>query len=149
MNTKHLDIVAERKAGVRAKAAAMGVNEAYVSELVITFYSRIREDRLLGPIFDEAIGDRWGYHLEKMKDFWATVALGAGRYSGEPIPAHKKLVEVQPWHFDIWLELFGETLQDTAPTPEAAACFMEHAEQIGKGFQIAMFGANGSGRPPP
>ena len=149
MNTKHLDIVGERKAGVRAKAAAMGVDEAYVSELVNTFYSRIREDRLLGPIFDEAIGDGWGYHLEKMKDFWATVALGAGRYSGEPIPAHKKLVEVRPRHFDVWLELFEETLQDTAPTPEAVGYFMEHAGQIGRGLQIAMFGANGFGRPPP
>ena len=37
MNTKHLDIVGERKAGVRAKAAAMGVDEAYVSELVNAF----------------------------------------------------------------------------------------------------------------
>ena len=65
MNTKHLDIVGERKAGVRAKAASMGVDEAYVSELVNTFYSRIREDRLLGPIFDEAIGDRWGITSRK------------------------------------------------------------------------------------
>ncbi|MCY4384698.1 MAG: group III truncated hemoglobin [Nitrospinae bacterium] len=146
MNTTHLKIVGERRAGIQAKAAAMGVDEAYVSELVNAFYSRIREDRLLGPIFDEAIGDRWGLHLEKMKDFWATVALGAGRYSGEPIPAHKKLVEVRPRHFDEWLELFEETLQDTAPTPEAAAYFMGHARQIGRGLQIAMFGASGFGR---
>ena len=62
-----------------------------------------------------------------MKDFWATVALGAGRYSGEPIPAHRKLAEVRPRHFDDWLELFEETLKDTAPTPEAATCFMDHA----------------------
>ena len=89
-----------------------------------------------------------GYHLEKMKDFWATVALGAGRYSGEPIPAHKKLAGVRPRHFDVWLEMFEETLQDTAPTPEAATYFMDHARQIGRGLQIAMFGANGSGRPP-
>lgn len=147
MNTTHLDIVGERRAEVQAKAAAMGVDEAYVSELVNAFYSRIREDRLLGPIFDEAIGGRWGYHLEKMKDFWATVALNAGRYSGEPIGAHKKLVEVQPWHFDVWLEMFEETLKDTAPTPEAAACFMEYAAQIAKGLRIAMYGAGGSGHP--
>ena len=147
MNTTHLDIVGERRAEVQAKAAAMGVDEAYVSELVNAFYSRIREDRLLGPIFDEAIRDRWGHHLEKMKDFWATVALNAGRYSGEPIQAHKKLVEVQPWHFDVWLEMFEETLRDTAPTPEAAAYFMEYAVQIAKGLRIAMYGAGGSGHP--
>ncbi len=147
MNTTHLNIVGERRAEVQAKAAAMGVDEAYVSELVNAFYSRIREDRLLGPIFDEAIRDRWGHHLEKMKDFWATVALNAGRYSGEPIQAHKKLVEVQSWHFDVWLEMFEETLRDTAPTPEAAAYFMEYAVQIAKGLRIAMYGAGGSGHP--
>lgn len=147
MNTTHLKIVGERRAEVQAKAAAMGVDEAYVSELVNAFYSRIREDRLLGPIFDEAIRDRWGHHLEKMKDFWATVALNAGRYSGEPIQVHKKLVEVQPWHFDVWLEMFEETLKDTAPTPEAAAYFMEYAAQIAKGLRIAMYGAGGSGHP--
>ncbi len=146
MNKTHLHIVGERRQEVQEKAAAMGVDEAYVSALVNAFYSRIREDRLLGPIFDEAIGDRWGYHLEKMKDFWATVALNAGRYSGEPIPAHKKLVEVQPWHFDVWLELFEETLRDTAPTTDAVAYFMDHAGQIAKGLQIAMFGASGLGR---
>ena len=76
----------------------------------------------------------------------ASVALNAGRYSGEPIPAHKKLLEVQPWHFDVWLELFEETLRDTAPTTEAVAYFMDHAGQIAKGLQIAMFGASGLGR---
>lgn len=147
MNANHLKIVGERRAGIQEKAAAMGIDEAYISELVNTFYRRIREDRLLGPIFDEAIGDRWGHHLEKMKDFWASVALGAGRYSGEPIPAHKKLLEVRPRHFDLWLEMFEETLQDTAPTPEAAAYFMAHAVNIAKGLRIAMFGVSGSGNP--
>ena len=146
MNPTHLKIVGERRAGVQAKAAAMGIDEAYVSELVNTFYRRVRDDRLLGPIFDEAVGDKWGYHLEKMKDFWATVALSAGRYSGEPIPAHKKLVEVRPWHFDVWLELFEKTLKDTAPSPGAVAYFMKHARQIGRGLQIAMFGTSGLGR---
>lgn len=146
MSSSRLNIVGARRPGVREKAAAMGVDEAYVSELVNAFYGRIRADRLLGPIFDEAIGDRWGFHLEKMKDFWASVALGAARYSGEPIPAHKKLTEARPRHFDLWLELFEETLRDTAPTPEAAACFMDHAVNIGKGLRTAMFGASGSGR---
>ena len=149
MNTKYFDIVGERRAEARAKAAAIGVDEAYVSVLVDVFYERIREDCILGPIFNEAIRDNWDAHLKKMKDFWASVALNAGRYSGDPIRSHKKLAEVQPWHFDVWLELFEETLQDTAPTPEAADYFMEHAGQIGRGLQIAMFGANGSGRPPP
>ncbi len=146
MNKTHLHIVGERRQEVQEKAAAMGVDEAFISVLVDTFYSRIREDRIIGPIFHEAIRDNWEHHLGKMKDFWASVALNAGRYSGDPIPAHKKLLEVQPWHFDVWLELFEETLSDTAPTTEAVAYFMDHAGQIAKGLQIAMFGASGFGR---
>ena len=146
MNKTHLHIVGERKREVVEKAAAMGVDEAYISVLVDTFYTRVRADRLIGPIFEETIRDDWEPHLKKMKDFWASVALNAGRYSGEPIPAHKKLLEVQPWHFDVWLELFEETLKDTAPTPDAVAYFMDHAGQIAKGLQIAMFGASGLGR---
>ena len=146
MSKTHLHIVGERRREVVEKAAAMGVDEAYISVLVDTFYTRVRADRLLGPIFEETIRDDWEPHLKKMKDFWASVALQTGRYSGEPIPAHKKLLEAQPWHFDVWLELFEETLKDTAPTPEAVAYFMDHAGQIAKGLQIAMFGASGTGR---
>lgn len=146
MNKTHLHIVQERRQEVRAKAAGMGVDEAYISALVDTFYIRVRADRLIGPIFEDTIRDNWDEHLGKMKDFWASVALQAGRYSGEPIPAHKKLAEVQPWHFDVWLELFEETLRDTAPTTDAVAYFMDHAGQIAKGLQIAMFGVSGLGR---
>ncbi len=38
--------------------------------LVDTFYDRIREDKLLGPIFDERIQDRWLIRLENMYMFW-------------------------------------------------------------------------------
>ena len=57
----------------------MGIDEAYISLLVDTFYERIRDHAVLGPIFAEKIGDNWGPHLARMKDFWASVALNAGR----------------------------------------------------------------------
>ena len=130
----------KRRAQIRAKAAAMGIDEAYVSKLVETFYSRIRAHALMGPIFEEVIGEDWTRHLGTMKDFWASVAFNAGRYSGKPVPAHKKLVRVQPWHFNIWLALFRQTLEDTAPSPAAVHFFMERAERIAQSLQLAMFG---------
>ena len=129
-----------RRAEIRAKAAAMGIDEAYVSTLVETFYGRIRAHPLLGPIFEEVIGDNWARHLGTMKDFWASVAFNAGRYSGKPVPAHKKLAAVEPWHFNIWLALFRQTLEDTAPSPAAVLFFMERAERIAQSLQLAMFG---------
>lgn len=130
---------AERRLHIEARATAMGIDDAYVSLLVETFYERIRGDETLGPIFDTAIGDAWPMHLSKMKDFWASVAFNAGRYSGKPVPAHKKHKSIKSGHFDLWLRLFRQTLDETAPTPEAADYFMERAERIARSLKMALF----------
>ena len=130
----------QRRAEIQAKAAAMGIDEVYVSQLVDCFYGRVRAHPLLGPVFEEVIGENWDRHLRTMKDFWASVAFNAGRYGGKPVPAHKKLTKVQPWHFNIWLALFRQTLEDTAPSPAAVLYFMERAERIAQSLQLAMFG---------
>ena len=135
----------ERRAEIQAHAAALGIDEAYISLLVETFYGRIRAHELIGPIFENAIGDDWDHHLKTMKAFWASVALNAGRYSGKPVPAHKKHASIQPWHFNIWLALFEQTLKDTSPTPGAVNYFMERAERIAQSLQLAMFGVPGLG----
>jgi hemoglobin len=133
----------DRRAEIQARAASFGIDEAYISRLVDAFYQRIRVHPLLGPIFDEAIGDNWDRHLPRMKRFWESVALNAGAYSGKPVPAHQKLTTVQPGHFKIWLELFKQTLEDTAPTQDAVGYFMERAERIAESLQLAMFGLPG------
>ena len=132
-----------RRAEIQRRANVIGIDDAYISLLVDEFYRRIRADETLGPIFEEAIGDRWDYHLPRMKSFWASVALNAGTYSGQPVPAHKKLSRVQQSHFQTWLALFRQTLQDTAPTPEAVDYFMERANRIAESLQLAMFGFPG------
>ena len=132
-----------RRAEIQRRANVIGIDEAYISLLVDEFYRRIRAEETLGPIFEEAIGDRWEYHLPRMKSFWASVALNAGTYSGQPVPAHKKLSQVEQSHFQTWLALFRQTLQDTAPTPEAVDYFMERANRIAESLQLAMFGFPG------
>lgn len=132
-----------RRAEIQRRANVIGIDEAYISLLVDEFYRRIRAEKTLGPIFEEAIGDRWDYHLPRMKSFWASVALNAGTYSGQPVPAHKKLSQVEQSHFQTWLALFRQTLQDTAPTPEAVDYFMERANRIAESLQLAMFGFPG------
>lgn len=130
----------ERREAARAHAASLGIDEDYISLLIDTFYGRIREDDLLGPIFENEITDGWAPHLAKMKRFWSSVALHSGSYAGKPVPAHQKLHDVEPGHFDHWLSLFRTTLEDTAPSPEAAAYFMERAERIAESLKLAMFG---------
>ena len=129
----------ERRAEIRAKAAAIGIDEAYISRLVDCFYARVRTDETLGPIFEEAILDQWEPHLARMKAFWNSVALNAGEYSGRPVPVHQRLHGVTAEHFGRWLALFRETLDQTAPSADAVDYFMVRAERIAASLQMAMF----------
>ncbi len=141
--TTRLRTAQERREEIQRNAKQLGIDDAYVSALVEAFYQRIRADDRINHIFARRVGDNWDPHLEKMKDFWASVALNAGRYSGQPVPKHQALTEARPEHFEIWLALFEETLKETAPTPGAIPYFMERASNIANSLQIAMFGTPG------
>lgn len=77
--------------------------------LVNTFYEKVQQDPLIGPVFNNKIGDRWPEHLEKMYRFWQTILLEVHTYSGSPFPPHKHL-PVEKEHFDRWMEIFIETI---------------------------------------
>jgi len=82
-----------------------------VKLLVDSFYGKVREDDLLKDIFDNIIRDKWPEHLEKMYRFWQTVLLGEHTYSGKPFIPHLKM-PVDRLHFNRWLELFFETVDE-------------------------------------
>lgn len=79
--------------------------------LVDEFYSKIRTDDLLAEIFNTVIKDNWPDHLEKMYTFWQTVLLREHTYYGSPFVPHANL-PVEKMHFDRWLELFYQTLDE-------------------------------------
>ncbi len=79
--------------------------------LVDTFYGKVREDELLSGIFNGVIQDRWPEHLDKMYRFWQTVLLEEHTYNGRPFPPHANL-PVEKEHFDRWLALFFETIDE-------------------------------------
>lgn len=82
-----------------------------IKKLVNTFYEKVKKDELIGPIFNERIQDRWPHHLEKMYNFWQTVLLGEHTYFGSPFPPHANL-PVSHQHFEKWIELFKQTLDE-------------------------------------
>jgi hemoglobin len=84
---------------VRDAALKAGINEVFIGELVQSFYARIRAHKQLGPIFDAVIDETWPEHLQKMKEFWSSVALHTGRYNGKPVEVHRALTMLQPSHF--------------------------------------------------
>lgn len=89
-----------------------------IKSLVDTFYERVRQDDLLGPIFNERIGDHWPRHLDTMYRFWQTVLLGEHTYMGSPFPKHMTL-PIEGVHFEKWLALFTETVDSLFAGPVA------------------------------
>ena len=79
--------------------------------LVHAFYDRIRENDLLGPVFNHVIKDKWPEHLEKMVRFWQTILLYEHTYSGAPFQPHAKL-PIEKIHFETWVALFQKTLDE-------------------------------------
>ncbi|MCD2423315.1 group III truncated hemoglobin [Niabella pedocola] len=77
--------------------------------LVDRFYTSVRENGQIGPIFDAVIRDQWPQHLEKMYRFWETVLLDNHTYFGSPFPPHAKLPVTQQ-HFDTWLGIWRQTI---------------------------------------
>ncbi len=79
--------------------------------MVDSFYGKVRDDEQLKNIFNNVILDRWPQHLEKMYRFWQTVLLEEHTYYGSPFLPHAKL-PVDKEHFDQWLKLFYETVDE-------------------------------------
>ncbi len=105
-----------------------------VKFLVDTFYGKVRKDEFIGPIFDDVIQDRWSEHLEKMYRFWQTVLLGEHTYTGRPFVPHMKL-PVEKEHFDRWLELFFETV-DELYTGQKAELAKWQGNRMAEMFQL-------------
>lgn len=85
------------------------ITEARISLMVDEFYDRVFADERLGPIFMRHIGADRAHHMHVIKQFWSSVLLRTGAYTGRPVPVHLKLTEVQPDDFRIWLGHFRIT----------------------------------------
>ncbi len=119
-----------------------GVTEAMCRQGGGAFYARVRADPELGPIFNDAIGDHWDAHLAKLADFWSSVLLMTGRYKGTPMSVHVALPRAEPAHFQTWLALFRQTVEEICPPP-AAALFVEKAEMIARSLQFGIAASRG------
>ena len=86
-----------------------------VACLVNVFYDRVRDDGLLGPIFDDVAHVDWATHLPRMYDFWESVLFGTATFKGTPLVVHRALAQHTPLTneaFDRWVALFQATVDD-------------------------------------
>lgn len=93
-------------------------NRDDVSLLVHTFYDKIRQHELLGPIFNGHISEeQWPAHLSKLTDFWESNLFGVRTFRGSPSKAHVNVDKhlnhtISQNHFTQWLQLWFETIDE-------------------------------------
>jgi hemoglobin len=131
----------ERRLQITAEIAdRTGIDDPMIERLVRTFYGAVRTDNLIGPVFAERITD-WEPHIQRMCEFWSSVALMSGRYHGQPMVKHMPL-PVDGRHFDRWLELFERTAHEVCP-PVAADHFIERARRIAQSLEMGIAAGQG------
>lgn len=114
------------------------VSEDDIRRLVDSFYVAARDDGLLGPVFAVHVKD-WSVHLPRMYDFWSTVVLRTGRYSGRPIDAHLALPNLTHAHFERWLSLWETTVARVIPRA-AREAFVSAAHRMGASMSFRILG---------
>jgi hemoglobin len=128
------------RASSDARPLHPAITQAQISRLVDEFYDSVFADARLGPIFLKHIGEDRSAHMLTMKQFWSSVLLKTRSYSGQPVPVHLKLGEVQREDFAIWLGHFRDTANEIFE-PDAAAIVIASAERIAESLKLAMFGS--------
>lgn len=109
-----------------------------VQHVVIRFYDQIRRDAVLGPIFEDAIGEHWDEHIERIVQFWLTATrLGRG-YDGKNFkPRHLIRRSIRAEHLPRWLALFRETATEQC-SPEGAYALIDIAERMSETLEIGL-----------
>lgn len=113
--------------------------EEEVTRLVHGFYANVRQDAVLGPVFDQHVRD-WDRHLPTMVDFWSGALRGTARFRGAPMPRHAALPGLSIELFQRWLALFEKTtatLGNEAMAERANDLAGRIAESLWYGYQMA------------
>ena len=121
-----------------AKRPLGRLSENAIRHLVDSFYTKVRADPELGPIFERAIAGDWGPHLATMHDFWSSVMLISGRYTGNPVAVHLGVKGIEPRLFDRWLALFDETSREFFDD-DVADALRTKAVRIAESLKLALF----------
>ncbi|MDH7448300.1 group III truncated hemoglobin [Aquimarina sp. 2201CG14-23] len=113
-----------------------------VYTLVSQFYSKIRKEEILGPIFNYMIHN-WEEHLNRLTDFWETNLLFVAKYKGNPIKVHQQVDvtfkgHITEKHFGIWLNLWFETI-DKLYEGEKAETAKRRARKMSTHLFIKMY----------
>ncbi len=117
------------------------ITENNITQLVNKFYTKVRADDQLGPIFAEAVGEsneEWEPHLRRMVDFWSSIMITSRNYHGNPIKKHQDLPGFDINLFDRWLALFAETAHELY-VREIADKYINRSRRIAERLKLALY----------
>jgi hemoglobin len=91
-------------------------NREDVTLLVNTFYTKVRANDELGPIFNTAIKD-WDAHLIHLTNFWESQLFRKNVFSGNPLKKHVEVDEKNNNQltndlFGLWLQFWLGTIDE-------------------------------------
>jgi len=108
--------------------------------LVKSFYKKVRKNEILGYIFDDVIKIDWEHHIPILVDFWETILLDTDSYQRNAMAEHFKVnqkIKLEPLHFNTWLGLFDETVNEHFKGQKAALA-KKRAHSIAQIMQLKM-----------
>ncbi len=115
------------------------INPATVVQLVDTFYGRVRDDAVLGPVFEARLAGHWDQHMPRMLAFWTKVLLDSGEFQGNVFGKHMALNGIGKEHFVRWLTLFRMTAIEVFGVDGAEPAILV-AKRIASSLQLGFFG---------
>lgn len=108
--------------------------------LMVTFYEKVKKDDTIGYIFNDIAKINWEHHIPIICDFWETLLLNASSYSKNAMAVHYTLnrkVPLEEKHFQQWLQLFFETVDDLF-SGDIASMAKKKAKSIASLMQFKM-----------
>jgi hemoglobin len=129
-----------------ALPAKIDITRDDIARVVKHFYAAVRKDPNLGPVFAHSIDPNgWRDHEAKIVRFWANAILHENDYAGNPFLVHRAQGHVKPEHFEIWLNLFQDSLNTVLP-PMPALQFNNLAQRIGASLKMGLQGTRAQAR---
>ena len=107
-----------------------------VERLVRAFYGRALTDEIIGFIFTDVAKLDLEAHVPQITAFWETVLLDAKTYHRSAFEPHAALnakVTLRAGHFERWLALWGDTI-DELFAGERAVAAKAHAMRVAYAF---------------
>jgi hemoglobin len=119
-------------------------NRTDIENFINSFYKKAILDDTVGIIFTKIFPINWESHIPIIVDFWETILLDNPEYKKNAMSVHfdiNKVFPLQEKHFDAWLYLFNQTVEEMFEGPIATLA-IKRAEGIAQMMLLKMDAEN-------